>query len=90
MFKQFDIIQLKTTKRVKWMSGPPNQTISPKGNWSVVGILGEELVVCKDSTIIRIPHQDTIKIGDYRIEKLLEEKENTNGEEKREKREKDN
>lgn len=76
MYKQFDIVRIKTTKRVHWMSGPPGESIDPQGNWSVVGALGVMLVLCKDQTIIVIPFEDVTKVADYRIEKLFEESSN--------------
>lgn len=73
MFKQFDIVRLKTTKRVTWKSSPPGSNIDPHGNWSVVGCLGVDLILCKDGSIIRIPFEDVEKIADYNVEKLFEE-----------------
>ena len=73
MFKQFDIVKLKTTKRVLWKSSPPNSDIKPDGNWSVIGSLGVELVLCKDGSIIRIPYEDVEKVADYDINKFFEE-----------------
>ena len=78
MFKQFDIVQLKTTKRVVWKSSPPDSDINPKGDWSVIGSIGVELVLCKEGSIIRIPLEDVEKIADYNINKFFEE--NKNGE----------
>lgn len=76
MFKQFDIVRLKTTQRVTWKSSPPGSNISPDGEWSVVGSIGIELVLCKDGSIIRIPFEDVEKIADYKIEKFFEENKN--------------
>jgi len=74
MFKQFDIVKLKTTKRVMWKSSPPGSDITPHGNWSVICLIGIELVLCKDGSIIRIPFEDVEKVADYNINKFFEEK----------------
>jgi len=74
MFKQFDIVQLKTTKRVTWKSSPPDSDVNPNGDWSVIGSLGVELILCKEGSIIRIPFEDVEKIADYNINKFFEEK----------------
>ena len=73
MFKQLDMVRLKTTKRVTWKSSPPDSNIDPHGDWSVIGALGVELVLCKEGAIIRIPFEDVEKVADYNIEKLFEE-----------------
>jgi hypothetical protein len=78
MFKQFDIVRLKTTKRITWMSGPGNKP-SPHGEWSVVGVVGIELLLCKTNTLIKVPYEDVIKIGTYRVEKFFESKEKKDG-----------
>lgn len=82
MFRQFDIVRLKTTKRVIWKSSPPGSDINPNGEWSVIGSLGVELVLCKEGSIIRIPFEDVEKIADYRIEKFFEEKKDGKEQEK--------
>jgi len=74
MFKQLDMVELITTKNIEYMSGPPNANISPHGQWSVVGNLGEELLLAKDLTIIRVLHTDVRKIADYDINKAIERK----------------
>ena len=76
MFKQFDIVRVKTTKRVTWKSSPPDSNINPNGDWSVIGSIGIELVLCKEGSIIRIPLDDVEKIADYKVDKIFEEKNN--------------
>jgi len=79
MFNQFDIVRLKTVENVKFLSAPAGSKISPKGEWSIVGVVGTELLLSKDSAIIKIPYNDVVKIADYNINSLKELK---NGEEK--------
>lgn len=91
MFKQFDIVRLKTTKRVTWKSSPPNSNIDPNGNWSMIGSIGTELILCKEGSIIRIPFEDVEKIADYNIIRLFKEnkdgKEREQGKEREERKE---
>lgn len=63
MYNQFDIVQIITTKRVKYLSGPKNYTTNPHGNWSVVGFVDNEILIAKDQTMVKIPVQDVRKVG---------------------------
>ena len=71
MFKQFDMVQLITTKNITYRSGPPHANVSPHGSWSVIGNIGEELILSKDATVIKVPYQDVRKVASYDIDKLL-------------------
>jgi hypothetical protein len=62
MIKQLDIIQIKTVGNIKYMSGPPNNPTSPKGNWIVAGVIGTDILATKETTTIRIPMKDVIKV----------------------------
>lgn len=74
MFKQFDMIRIKTTKNVTWMSKPEGMgNVDPNGKWSVVGSLGIYLLVCRNSVLVKIPFDDVEKIANYDITKLFEE-----------------
>jgi hypothetical protein len=65
MLKQFDVIQILTTKRVRFVSGPPGHATNPHGSWSVVGFMGQDVLIAKDSTIVRVPVGDVRKIANY-------------------------
>lgn len=56
--KQFDIVSIKTIKNVKYLSSAPGYVPSPHGQWSIVGFIGQEVLLCKDGAIIKIPHRD--------------------------------
>lgn len=71
VFQQLDKVKIVTTTNVSWLSAPPGNATSPKGIWTVVGILGNELMISKDSTIIKIPIYDVIKVGGYGSETIL-------------------
>lgn len=70
--KRFDVVVLKTTENVRWVSGPAGRPASPKGHWSVVaGLADGILMLSKDETVIQIPEKDVTKILDYNIEGIL-------------------
>lgn len=63
MFTKFDIVILKTTKNVKYISVDPSK-VSPKGYWTVSNIVENDLLVTKDAVVIRIPQEDVLKAVD--------------------------
>ena len=65
MLKQFDVIQIITTKRIRFVSGPPGHATDPHGSWSVVAFVGADVLAAKDSTIVRVPISDVRKIANY-------------------------
>jgi len=66
-FKQFDKVQLRTSINVKYRSSPPGAKVSPKGVWTVIAAMGDELLLSKHDTIIRIPSVDVLKIADHNM-----------------------
>ena len=52
MLKQLDIVQLTDEKKVTYVSGPSGRPACPKGEWSVVGFINDEVVLAKQNTII--------------------------------------
>jgi hypothetical protein len=70
MFKQFDIVQIITTKGIKYLSGPPGHSTNPHGNWSIVGFVGSDAVLAKENTLVRVPLKDLRRIGQFNIENL--------------------
>lgn len=71
--KQFDVVQLKTTKRVTFLVSPDGNTVSPHGFWSVVGIIDKtDLLVCKDGATCRIPIEDVTKVAEFDEKKFME------------------
>lgn len=65
IFEQFDIVRITSTSRIKYLSGPPKTTVSPLGEWSVVGAIEGELLIAKDDTLVRVPLDDVQKVGRY-------------------------
>lgn len=82
---RFDQVRLVTTKNVSYLSSPPGTTVDPHGIWSVTGIVGEsELLLAKESTLIKIPAADVLKVMDYDINKITQELGNlSNGQERK-------
>ncbi len=64
-FQYNNRVQIKTTKNVKYLSAPPGSKISPDGIWLVVAAVANELLLTKDTAIIRIPAADVLKIKGY-------------------------
>ena len=73
MIKRFDQVRLTTTKNVKYLNGPAGRTPNPHGTWSVIGNIGDDLLLAKDSTTIKIPYLDVIVVAEYKIDDLKEQ-----------------
>lgn len=60
--KQFDKIQILTTRNIRWVSHPHGMIPTPHGIWTIVGILkvddGYDLLVSKRSCMCRVPLKD--------------------------------
>lgn len=67
-----DIIQLITTKNIKYLSSPPGKATTPQGNWIVTGFINNEVIATKEGTIIKAPISDIRKVASYSINELLE------------------
>lgn len=72
MIKRLDIVKIKSIKNVTWISGPAARPAGPKGNWSVVGNIGNILLIAKDETLAQVPVEDVIKVAEYDIQKVIE------------------
>lgn len=70
--EQLDKVQLKTTRRVRYVSAPKNVMPKPDGVWSVVAIIDSDVLVAKDSALIRIPITDVVKVGSYGVRHILQ------------------
>lgn len=73
MLKQFDIIQIITTKKIRYLSAPPGSATSPHGDWNVIGMVGTDVIAAKDNTMVRVPMQNVRKVGSYNLNAFLEE-----------------
>ena len=80
--KQFDLVTLKTTQNVKFLTAPDENEVSPHGMWSVIGIVNKtNVLVCKDGAVCLLPMDDIVLVAEYNINKMIEKDEN--GEEER-------
>ena len=68
---QFDVVQLKTVTRVKYLSGPRGYTTSPQGNWTVVSRVDNDVIIAKDNTLIRVPVSDVRVVAVYSIDNVM-------------------
>lgn len=62
VIRQFDQVQLLTTKRVHYVSAPPGTKVSPDGVWTVAAVIQSDLLLTKNNITIRIPAEDVFKI----------------------------
>jgi len=75
LLKQFDIVKILSVKGIRFLSGPQGKATDPNGLWSVVGIIGTDVVIAKDETIVRAPLSAVSKVASYEsITKMLEKK----------------
>ncbi len=73
MLRQFDVIQIITTRRIRYLSAPAGSASSPQGDWNVIGMIGSDVIAAKNDTMVRIPIQDTRKVGSYNLDAFLEQ-----------------
>lgn len=70
-YSRFDQVKILTTKNVKYLSSPPDTVVTPDGLWQVTAVVGEDLLLAKNSCIIRIPTTDVLKVAEYDINHLI-------------------
>lgn len=73
--RRFDLVRLKTTKNVSYLS----EDIDPHGVWSVIAILGTDLLLCKKKSVIKIPASDVLLHHSYDLKQVLNSIEMKNG-----------
>ncbi len=73
---RFDQVRLLTTRNVSYLSAPPGMHLDPKGIWSVIGAVGNDLLLAKKQTIIRIPSEDVKVLADFDVNKITASLEN--------------
>lgn len=76
-YRQFDVVRLIHTKNVKYLSGPSERATAPKGEWSIVGFVERDVVLAKQSTIVRVPVGDIERIAEYDKQVLIDKLKNT-------------
>lgn len=70
-FSRFDQVQIVTTKNIRYLSHPPQEQALPNGVWQVAGSVDGDLLLVKNSILLRIPATDVLKIVEYDINKVL-------------------
>tara|TARA_R100001244_G_scaffold25113_2_gene25416 strand:- start:76737 stop:77024 length:288 start_codon:yes stop_codon:yes gene_type:complete len=71
MFNQFDVVQLSTTKGIRFLSGPQGGATDPHGNWSIIGFVELDAIIAKDTTIVRVPVADLKKVASYNLDSFM-------------------
>jgi hypothetical protein len=67
---RFDQVRLLSTKNINYLSAPPKTQVNPSGIWSVCAVVGNDLLLVKNNTIIKAPPGNVLKIADYDITRL--------------------
>lgn len=70
MLKQFDIVRILSTKNIKFLSGPPGKSVSPQGDWSIIGFVSDDVLIAKDETVVRAPISSVVKVGSFDVDIL--------------------
>jgi hypothetical protein len=73
MLKQFDVIQIITTRRIRYLSAPSGSASSPQGDWNVIGMIENDVIAAKNDTMVRVPLADVRKVGSYNLDAFLEQ-----------------
>lgn len=68
-FEQFDMVRITTTRNVEWMIDVPGKIPDPNGIWSIICTYPQtgELLIQKDTAIIKIPVIDVIKVANFSV-----------------------
>jgi len=69
-YRQLDQVRLKTTRRVDYLSAPSGAETNPEGVWTVSAVFGEELLLTRQMTVIKIPANDVELVSRYDISSL--------------------
>lgn len=69
--KQLDIVYITSTAKVKYLSAPKDREVTPKGLWTVAAIIGDDVLITKDKTVVLIPSSDVLKAMDNHVDCIL-------------------
>jgi hypothetical protein len=75
-FNKFDRILLRTSANVKYVSSPD---ASPKGEWSVIVEMNDDVMACQGDVVIRIPKQDVMLSAKYSLTEAMQSLEKLRG-----------
>jgi hypothetical protein len=72
-YNRFDLVKLRTTRRVNWLVDQRGQMPTTDGLWSIVCTFPSkgELLCQKGTALIRIPAVDVIKTANYEVDKVI-------------------
>lgn len=73
-YRALDLVQIRTTKNIKYLSAPPGQSVTPSGVWTIACAIQNDLLLTKDNAVVRVPSIDVVKVAERQnINKLLDE-----------------
>lgn len=70
IFKRFDQVRLRTTKNVSYLSS--TEKVTPEGVWQVAAAIGTELLLVRNTTVLKIPATDVLKVVEYDISQIIQ------------------
>lgn len=68
---RFDMVMINDQSNITYLSGPPNEKPSPKGNWSVVFVINNDIVCAQGLFVVRIPANQVKVIAKYNPQPLI-------------------
>ena len=68
---RFDIVLLKETKNLQYISGPKGKITKPEGYWTVISSNSDKVLLSKEETIIQVPIEDVFLVAKYDISKVF-------------------
>jgi hypothetical protein len=71
MIKRFDLVRILSIDRVNWLSGPKGRPATPDGIWSVVAGVGNDVLISKDETVVKIPKGDIALLAQFDNDKMF-------------------
>lgn len=72
IISRFDLVTIRTTKNVSYLSADTSEKVDPNGTWSVLAILGRDLLLCKKKAVIKIPASDVLLFHKYDIKSVID------------------
>lgn len=66
-FKQFDLVRVVNPNNISYIFTDLDGRVPANGYWQVSAILGDDILIVKDNTTVRIPANDVLKVYDYDV-----------------------
>lgn len=77
--EQFDVVQIVRQDHVSYLSAPQGAAAKPDGHWTITGFIGDDALISKQDTVIRIPVADIRPIAKYDLDNFEKKLRGTRG-----------